>query len=100
MIRLLEKLDKTKRYWLGISGGADSMAAYYFLRQMKYQISLVFVNHGTKACDEAQRFMMRREKGVFRSGVYSVSYDIKPGIPKGISKEEHWRNERYRILNS
>ena len=27
-------------------------------------------------------------------------WEIKAAIPKGISKEEHWRNERYRILNS
>ena len=39
MIRLLGKLDKTKRYWVGVSGGVDSMAAFHFLRQMKYHVS-------------------------------------------------------------
>lgn len=91
MIRLLEKLDKTKQYFVGVSGGADSMAAFDFLRQMKYKVEPIFFNHGTEACKEALEFLK------------SYDYDSTGGkitrdVPKGKSKEEFWRDERYKFF--
>lgn len=87
MIRLLEKLDKTKPYYLGLSGGADSMGAYHFLKQMKYKVDPLFFNHCTEACSQAEKFLG------FRSA------KIAGTKPAKMSKEEWWREDRYKFFH-
>jgi len=94
VIRLLGKLDKTKPYWVGLSGGADSMAALNFLKQMKFNVRGFHVNHNTEACDQGHAFLMESLKGEFDSAHIS---SIKP---KNKSWEEHWRDGRYAIFNA
>ncbi len=91
LISLLGKLDKKKPYWVGVSGGADSMAALHFLKQMKYDVQPVFFHHDTAACRQAKAFLDKQ----------GINYDqgsLETPVPAGKSKEEHWRNERYKFF--
>lgn len=94
MIRLLGKLDKKQQYWVGVSGGADSMAAYHFLKQMKYMVQPIFFHHGTEACNQGFEFVLKH--------LGNVQTTPDPGniIPLRKSKEEHWRDERYKFFKS
>lgn len=95
MIKLLGSLDKKQRYWVGVSGGVDSMAAYHFLKQMKYIVQPIFFHHGTPNSDEAQRFLLRR-----LDSVQPTPSPQDRSIPKNKSKEEHWRDERYKFFKT
>lgn len=95
MIKLLGSLDKKQRYWVGVSGGPDSMAAYHFLKKMKYLVQPIFFHHGSPACDEASRFVLRT-----LDMVQPTPEPQDRSIPKGKSREEHWRDERYKFFKS
>jgi tRNA(Ile)-lysidine synthase len=93
MIKLLGNIPKN--LVLAVSGGVDSMAMLDFLSR-KHQITCAFFHHGTENSENAFQFIQ----------TYTVKHNIKLLVgkieknkEKGMSKEEHWRNERYRFLD-
>ncbi len=79
------------------SGGVDSMAIVDFLRRDR-KVRMVFVNHQTEASRNAYFFL--REYMDTVKNVDFLSFNIDVNRPDGISLEEHWRNERYKIFHS
>jgi len=64
---------------------------------------MVFVNHQTEDSRRAYYFLREyvEELALGPPGkVDLLSYTIDPLVPKGISQEEHWRNERYKVFHS
>ncbi|HAZ14873.1 MAG: tRNA lysidine(34) synthetase TilS [Bdellovibrionales bacterium GWA2_49_15] len=91
-------------YFIGVSGGADSMALLSLLwaiRRLNPEIfqslTVIHINHGTrKACGEEQDFVeqVARQLGVgFKA--HQLSLDLKEG-----NFEMRARHERYRIFRS
>ena len=95
MIQLLGKLDRYKKYWVGVSGGIDSMVALHFLKQMRFDVKAFHVNHHTEACKQGHAFLMEALRGDFYTDcIYPL---VKP---KAQSWEEYWRKGRYDLFNS
>jgi tRNA(Ile)-lysidine synthase TilS/MesJ len=93
MIRLQHKLPKD--FYLGISGGVDSIAAFDFLSR-KHNIHLIYVDHGDIASETEIPFVQNI------ADKYNVKIDIynrKIDIPKGASKEHFWSKQRREVFN-
>jgi tRNA(Ile)-lysidine synthase len=90
-------LDKSKKYLLGLSGGADSVCLFHLLRLGGYHFAAAHINHNIRG-DEAKRDEdfcreLCREHGI---GFYLQSLDV-PALAKefGESLEEAARHVRY-----
>lgn len=93
MIKILGKIPN--EITLAISGGVDSMAVLHFLLQGHRKIHCVHVNHGTPECANAVEFLV----DYFKQKNWALTVlDINTARPAKHSQEEHWRNERYRLL--
>ena len=94
MIKLLGKLPL--RPVIALSGGVDSMAVADFVSRSR-PIQCAFFHHGTDSSEQAERvvsdYCQKRNWQLYRG---HIVYDR----PDDISPEEHWRNERYRWLDS
>lgn len=97
MIKLLGSLNKKERYWMAVSGGVDSMAAYHFLKQMKYWVQPLFFDHHTLTSEKASRWLHRHPDMQSLQGSADIKWSEKP---KGLSDEEYWRNERYSFFKA
>ncbi len=90
MIKLLGSIPRSIH--VAVSGGVDSMALLTFLMR-NHEVTAVFFNHGTETSVQAEAFLKKfceKEKIALVTGKID-----KVNPSKGISKEEHWRNERY-----
>lgn len=70
------------------------MAVATFLKshpKMSKRVDILNINHGTEFGHEAASFLADYFKDV------KISY-IDTDVPSGVSQEEHWRNERYKIF--
>jgi tRNA(Ile)-lysidine synthase len=82
---------------IAFSGGSDSVfAAEHFLGQRR-KVTLLHINHGTPASGEMEHFVRNWCCG---KDVDLIVEKIDPVVPKGLSKEEHWRNERLQVFHS
>lgn len=93
MIKLQGKLPK--KIILACSGGVDSMAALDFLSR-RHAVQVVYVDHGTVHSRRAELFLTEY---CWQHDIRFDEYRIHALKPKDLSQEEHWRNERYKILN-
>lgn len=92
------------RCYVAVSGGADSMAALHFLLNSTWKghsrrvVGIIHVNHGTGFyADEAQRLV--KEFGASHPFLLTgISEKIGPP-PEGRSKEDYWREERYKVFS-
>lgn len=78
------------------SGGVDSMAVVDFLSS-NHNLMLVFVHHGTETSEQAYDFV---SKYSIDNNLPLYTKHINTDVPKGVSQEEHWRNERYDFFHS
>ena len=76
---------------VAFSGGVDSVAVVDFLRK-NHIVTLLYINHGTEHGDKAESFVRNYDLDFH-------IYTIDKKVPKGISQEEHWRNQRYKIFH-
>ncbi len=78
------------------SGGVDSMAVVDFLKR-NHEVTILFVHHHTEASNTAYEFL---KEYTSETGLTFVTHFIDPDIPSNVSREEHWRNERYKFFHS
>jgi tRNA(Ile)-lysidine synthase len=95
MLTLLNKIPR--HITLAVSGGIDSMAALNFLCY-NHTVDVAFFDHGTKTSEDAFSFLTNELKRYKINNFFSEKIDSLD-IPKGISKEEHWRNQRYKFFS-
>lgn len=89
-----------KKYWVACSGGIDSMAVLNFINTRSNRpnfLGVVHLNHNTEFGHKAERFVLN----------YCQTNDIKfyssklyNEPPKGESKENWWRDQRYAFFDS
>lgn len=95
MIKLLGSIPK--EIHVAVSGGVDSMALLWFLAQ-KHRVTALFFDHGTAASHAAGKFLSeycnQQQLRLIKGGIQEKR------APKGLSQEEHWRNERYKFFES
>lgn len=95
MLQILGKFPK-EPFAVACSGGVDSMVLVDLLRKFpKYEFKLLYFNHGTCHGSEAQSFL---EKYAEKHRIPLEIGRISREIPKNGSKEEFWRDERYKFL--
>jgi tRNA(Ile)-lysidine synthase len=92
----VERIIPDTPFYLGVSGGVDSMAALDFL-SVNRKVSIAFFDHGTETSKEAKEFLLK----------YSSDKEITilignktRDITKKESLEEYWRNIRYEWFHS
>lgn len=73
------------------------MAVLDFLRRGKKSVNVLHVDHCTEFGIESASLVSQY---CFKWNIPFRTVKIDPVRPKGISPEEHWRNERYKILDS
>lgn len=84
---------------VGCSGGVDSMFAAHFLASKRWRkVHLLFVHHRTEASEDALRFL--KDHALSETGAKSFTVEYISSEAPQSSKEEFWRNERYRIFRS
>ena len=93
MIKLQGKLPRD--IVLACSGGVDSMAALDFLRR-NHRVTVAHFNHLTVHGIETARWLREEMRTKYRDVKYREGCIENVEVPKGISQEEHWRNERYK----
>lgn len=95
MIKLQGQLPR--KFILACSGGVDSMSSLDFL-QRKHEVIALYVNHGTVQATAMQdcvvNYCQKNDIAVI------VEHINNPNFPEDKSPEEHWRNERYRIIDA
>jgi len=94
MIKLQGKLPQ--KVIVACSGGVDSMAVLDFLSR-KHSVQAVYFDHNTEHGRRAALFVDEycRQRDI--DCWYKV---IKADRPRGVSQEEHWRNERYKEFDN
>lgn len=89
MLKLLMKIPR--KIYVAVSGGADSMAALDFLKN-NHDVTVLHFNHGTGFGIAAETFL---KYYLEKNGIPVIFGQIKSDIPKSVSKEAFWRDERY-----
>lgn len=79
--------------YLACSGGVDSMVCLHFLRRSGRDVTCVYFHHGTEHADIALSFL----EGLV--GPELIVGHLDRVVPKGRSKEDFWREERYRFFD-
>ena len=95
MINLLVPLPK--QLTVAFSGGVDSCAAVDFLSR-KHDVICAFFHHGTENSERAYKFVANFCNDRKLSLIFARISE--PDVPKGISQEEHWRDQRYTFLRT
>lgn len=86
-------------FHLACSGGSDSMIFVDFLqRYPKHKFDLLYFNHGTDCCNEAQQFVEQYAKD-HNLEVHIDNISNYPEKQKCESQEEYWRHCRYEFLS-
>jgi tRNA(Ile)-lysidine synthase len=93
MIKLQGKLPRNIA--VAVSGGVDSMAALDFLKR-SHNVTVLHFHHGTGHADQAHAFVTK----YCRKHDLSYQTDNLHGdtIPPGRSREDYWREKRYKFL--
>ena len=95
MIKIQGKLPR--KFILACSGGVDSMSALDFLWR-NHEVIALYVNHGTVQSKAMQDCVVNYcQKNNLNVIVKTIENKV---LPKKRSQEEHWRDERYRIIDT
>ena len=95
--------DFQSRLILAVSGGCDSMAMFHVLRLLApnptHQLVTAHIDHAVRkeSADDAE-FV---EQTSIAAGIPFICIRLKnPDPPQGVSAEQYWRTERYKILHN
>lgn len=95
-MQVLNTLIPRNHFYIAVSGGKDSMTFLKYLEQFKNNMfSVLYFNHGTSHGRDAEIFLRNYCENKHELIVGHISSEK----PKGISQEEHWRNERYAFFD-
>ena len=94
MIKLQGRIPRS--IYLACSGGVDSMACLNFLNR-NHNVTVLHYNHGTSHADKAQRFV---ENYCQKNNINYLLGGVKGTIPPGRSKEDFWREQRYKFFDN
>mgnify|MGYP000849490835 FL=1 len=94
MIKLQGRIPRS--IYLACSGGVDSMACLNFLNR-NHNVTVLHYNHGTAHADKAQRFV---ENYCQKNDINYLLGGVKGTIPPGRSKEDFWREQRYKFFDN
>jgi len=94
MIRVIGNIPP--KITIAVSGGADSMAVLDFLRRGHKEISVIHIDHGTVFGSVARKVV---EKYCLEHTLSLDIHSIDADLPRGMSIEEFWRNERYKVFS-
>ncbi len=95
MIKLQGKLPRD--IVLACSGGVDSMAALDFLRR-NHRVTVAHFNHRTDHGIRAAAWLREQCRTKYKDVRYR-EHVLEGECPKGMSKEEWWREARYEWFN-
>jgi tRNA(Ile)-lysidine synthase len=94
--KLIQVQGKLPReVYIACSGGVDSMAVVNFLMN-NHKVNLLFFDHDTETSASAKQFL--QDYFEFKDVVLHIG-NISRERQKNESKEEFWRNERYKYFN-
>jgi len=83
---------------VAVSGGADSMVVAHWLRQGNPNRveGIVNIHHGTPFSEQAANFV----GNYFTENSWGPVFihHLWPKVPEGLSKEEYWREKRYKAF--
>lgn len=96
MFHLLDTIPRNP--YIAISGGSDSMVFLDFLLRGRHNVQPIYFNHGSPHGMEAEKFVKNQCKNL--NLPLHIARIQTTMIPPGLSPEEHWRNERYKVFNS
>jgi tRNA(Ile)-lysidine synthase len=96
MIKLQGKLPREVH--VACSGGVDSMAVVDFLRN-NHDVTVCFFNHGTKTSKVAGKFVANYCAENDLPMIYGTPENRSVHVIKGRSREEYWREQRYKFLH-
>lgn len=95
MIHLSAKVPQS--IYLAFSGGVDSLAAAHFFKAGRKDVHLLHFNHGCEHSDVIEKQCVDRAESLgLRLTVGTIPVATPP---RGMSLEEHWRQQRYAFLN-
>lgn len=94
MIRMVGTLPE--KTYVAVSGGADSMAVLDFLSRTR-EVIAIHVDHGTEHGKVARVLV---EEYCWEAGIPLQIFELEREQDASESKEEYWRNERYRIFTA
>lgn len=95
MIKLQGKIPRD--VVLACSGGVDSMAALDFLYR-SHNVTVAYFNHLTDHGIRSGGWLREQMRTKYVKAKYREYAIENTLVPKGLSQEEHWRNERYAWL--
>lgn len=82
---------------LALSGGADSMSALHILLRFKKNVKVLHFNHGTEISLSSEQLVTRY---CVQHGIdFKIGRIKDPVIPHGRSKEDYWRECRYKFFD-
>jgi tRNA(Ile)-lysidine synthase len=84
-----------RKVTVACSGGIDSMVVLDFLKR-NHEVQVAYFNHGTQHGQEAELFLTHYCKN---NSLPLVVGKLTSTKPKEQSKEEFWREERYKFLS-
>jgi tRNA(Ile)-lysidine synthetase-like protein len=101
LFQLTHPLPKKNQYYLACSGGVDSIAAFIFLKKgNRLPAGLIYVDHNTKDYSKQAAQLVKAysiSNNIAFYGMDIQSYELSNN--KG-SKENYWREERYKAFSS
>jgi len=97
MIRMAKHINIPHEVTIACSGGVDSMAVVDFLRNGGRTVHAAYFNHGTEFGERSELFLLDYFKV---KDIKLTLGKITKDKPAGKSPEEHWRDERYKFLDS
>lgn len=97
MITLTHKLPDNQKFFVACSGGVDSMSVLKWLSEgNRLPFGIIYVHHNTgNYADQALDFVVKNTTD-YSDQLFIYRIEGKP--PRGTSKEDWWRDNRYKAF--
>lgn len=96
--RIASCFSERPKFVIGVSGGADSMALLFVLKQLEIDVLVVHVNYGLRG-DESDRDQELVEGMAFEWGFECCSVNVNSEEAKEENFQNWARKERYRVFS-